>query len=56
MPHHHDRENPSKSGKTKLIVSELWVLLVFLLAKQRVECSAKSGEILQLDSFYFIQH
>ena len=56
VPHHHDRENPSKSGKTKLIVSELWVLLVFLLAKQRVECSAKSGEILQLDSFYFIQH
>jgi len=27
--------------------SELWVLLVFLLAKQRIECSAKSGEVLQ---------
>jgi hypothetical protein len=34
----------------------LWVLLVLLLAKQRVQCSAKIGEILQLDGFYFIQH
>jgi hypothetical protein len=30
----------------------LWVLLVLLLAKQRVQCSAKIGEILQLDGFY----
>ena len=34
----------------------LWSFLVFLLAKQRVECRAKSGKILQLDGFYFIQH
>ena len=32
------------------------VFLMFLLAKQRVERSAKSGEILQLDCFNFIQH
>jgi hypothetical protein len=33
-------------------IPEEWLLLVLLFAKQRVECSAKSGEILQLDGFY----